>query len=515
MALMMIVTKKIDEKVTDGVVVYNDEDGDGFGNLIPFYVCPSDVEANQVETTGDCDDTNLEINPDADDICDGIDNNCSGDESDAIDAMPYVSDNDGDGYPAEEEPVSSCLTRPGTILYDSNQEKDCDDSDALRYPNQTEICDGIDNDCDGDIDAADSVLPADFNQSYYVDTDGDGYGIGDVIEDCLALEEGYSSIDGDCDDSNANKTPNIPEVCDGIDNDCDGDIDDSPADGIFAYIDEDGDGYGTEEQTAIVCSIGDGFSDTLGDCDDNNPNVNNFKEETIDTEDNDCDGLTDCDDDELWALDECVDACYTQELMSDLDISVTTSIADLNDRFTNTCSSSSFGDAAYHWTAPKEGCYTFDARGSASYSIEILEENCAGDPITDAATGEPLCSTSDVINTNLSSGESIVIVLDKTSSWSSSDFELEIYECVESNCNDGLDDDSDGLTDCDDDECAMDLACLPQSCPSLDLEDIEGENVFSGSLTNATVDKFRCQLFFTREKMWLLHGQHHLMVVRR
>ena len=140
----------------------------------------------------DCDDTNLEINPDADDICDGIDNNCSGDESDA-DAMLYVSDNDRDGYPAEEDPVSSCETRLGTILYDSNQGKDCDDNDALRYPNQTEICDGIDNDCDGDIDAADSVLPEDFNQSYYVDTDGDGYGIGDVIEGCLALEEGYLS----------------------------------------------------------------------------------------------------------------------------------------------------------------------------------------------------------------------------------------------------------------------------------------------------------------------------------
>ena len=95
-----------------------------------------------------------------------------------------------------------------------------------------------------------------------------------------------------------------------------------------------------------------------------------------------------------------------------------------------------------------------------------------------------------MINTNLSSGESVVIVLDKTSSWSSSDFELEIYECVESNYNDGLDDDSDGLTDCDDDECAMDLVCLPQSCPSLDLEDVEGENVYSGSLTNATVDNF-------------------------
>ena len=142
------------------------------------------MEANQVESTGDCDDTNLEINPDADDICDGIDNNCSGDESDATDAMSYVSDNDGDGYPAEEEP-RFLFNTTRTILYDSNQEKDCDDSDALRYPNQTEICDGIDNDCDGDIDAADSVLPADFNQSYYVDTDGDGYGMEMLLKTVL------------------------------------------------------------------------------------------------------------------------------------------------------------------------------------------------------------------------------------------------------------------------------------------------------------------------------------------
>ena len=46
---------------------------------------------------GDCDDSTIDVNPDQDETCDGIDNNCSGDESDASDTMMYYIDSDGDG----------------------------------------------------------------------------------------------------------------------------------------------------------------------------------------------------------------------------------------------------------------------------------------------------------------------------------------------------------------------------------------------------------------------------------
>ena len=104
-------------------------------------------------------------------------------------------DNDGDGY-----------TEP---------EGDCDDSDASIYPGAAEVCDGIDNDCDGEIDEG-------VTNPYYEDADGDGYGLSTVgpVMTC-SPPAGYVSNNLDCDDSDASKYPGAVEVCDGIDNDCD------------------------------------------------------------------------------------------------------------------------------------------------------------------------------------------------------------------------------------------------------------------------------------------------------
>ncbi|QDG51164.1 hypothetical protein FIV42_10570 [Persicimonas caeni] len=83
-----------------------------------------------------------------------------------------------------------------------------------------EICDGIDNDCDGEVDedATDTT-------TYYTDQDDDGYG-----DDATAVEACEQPADtittgGDCDDSDAAINPDADEVCDGVDNDCDGDVD--------------------------------------------------------------------------------------------------------------------------------------------------------------------------------------------------------------------------------------------------------------------------------------------------
>ncbi len=96
---------------------------------------------------GDCDDSDALVHPDADELCDGIDNNCDRqiDEASAIDAPSWFLDDDGDGWGGEET-VSACQQPAGT----AEQGGDCDDDDALVYPGAEEIpCNGILESCSG------------------------------------------------------------------------------------------------------------------------------------------------------------------------------------------------------------------------------------------------------------------------------------------------------------------------------------------------------------------------------
>ena len=167
----------------------------------------------------DCDDLDPDVNPGAPEVCNGIDDDCSG-------LIDDPGDGDGDGYDA-------CL--------------DCDDTDPFIYPGAAEAHDGVDNDCSGLADEP-------------WDQDGDG----------------WSEAMGDCDDADGDNAPDIPEFCDDQDNDCDGEVDEG--------FDEDGDGYTT-------CG---------GDCDDSDPSIHPGAEEICDGADSDCDGvvLDDFDQDE-------------------------------------------------------------------------------------------------------------------------------------------------------------------------------------------------------------------------
>ena len=133
-------------------------------------------------------------------------------------------------------------------------------------------------------DCADPIL-------YSIDADGDGFGSTNYqVESCEGAPSGYVEDDTDCDDLEAGVFPGAAEVCNGVDDDCDGEADEGLELALF-YADEDGDGYGTDAATAEYCSAPEGWASDADDCDDGDPAVSPAAEELCgDGVDNDCDG---------------------------------------------------------------------------------------------------------------------------------------------------------------------------------------------------------------------------------
>jgi hypothetical protein len=241
-----------------GVTWYVDSDGDGYGDAsITTQSCTQ--PAGYVANGDDCDDTTSSINPGETETCNGTDNNCSGDESDAVDMATWYLDSDSDGYGDALTTTQSC-TQPSGYVANGN---DCDDSSSLIHPGAVETCDGIDNNCSGDeTDAADAV-------TWYVDSDGDGYGDASITTQSCTQPAGYVANGDDCDDTTSSINPGETETCNGTDNNCSGDESDA-VDIATWYLDADGDGLGVLLSDSTACTQPAGFvSDSTDLCDDN------------------------------------------------------------------------------------------------------------------------------------------------------------------------------------------------------------------------------------------------------
>lgn len=205
-----------DGTIDDGLTAntfYADTDGDTYGdpnNSTTACAAPP----GYVGDNTDCDDTNSDVHPGASESCNGIDDNCDGVIDDGLDANTFYLDGDGDTYGDPNNSITACAAPPGYV----GNSGDCDDSNSTINPDATEVCDGVDNDCDTETD--DGVLT-----TFFFDNDGDGYGNPSNETEACSLPSGYVENDDDCDDDNASVNPDATEVCDGVDNNCSGQAD--------------------------------------------------------------------------------------------------------------------------------------------------------------------------------------------------------------------------------------------------------------------------------------------------
>ncbi|MEW6217924.1 MAG: DUF2341 domain-containing protein [Thermodesulfobacteriota bacterium] len=239
---------------TTAITYYQDADSDSYGNPAVSQAACS-APAGHVTDSTDCDDANPEINPatswykdgDQDRYSDGtflaqctdpgadyylaIDlaapsGDCNDHDPALHPATIWHKDTDGDGY-SDGGRRSQCLD-PGPIYYRAAEltavSGDCDDSNAAIKPGATEVCDGKDNDCDGETDEGFAA-----DHTYFRDADGDGDGdAASPLATCQAgAPAGYVATSTDCSDTNAAVNPGATESCNGVDDNCNGQVDDA------------------------------------------------------------------------------------------------------------------------------------------------------------------------------------------------------------------------------------------------------------------------------------------------
>jgi len=299
--------------------------------------CDPDDDADGFPDDGDCDPLDKMVYPGAPEMCDCKDNNCDGNadegytdtDGDGI-ADCCEDDTDGDGVP---NAIDNCpyVENPDQVNTDGDLQGDAcdadDDNDGVideldcapqqvkAYPNAPEICDGVDNDCDGTVDNGYPDLDQD-GEANCVDPDDDGDSVADVVDKCPFIPDplqwdtdgdgfgdacdGDDDGDGDfdlidCEPLNAEVHHQATEFCNGKDDNCNQVIDEPGSMGCMElYPDFDEDGFGSAGDMQCLCTLEPPYESFQGgDCDDDNEAVNPLVSEVCNGKDDNCDELVD------------------------------------------------------------------------------------------------------------------------------------------------------------------------------------------------------------------------------
>jgi hypothetical protein len=309
---------------------YQDADGDGYsnGNMIIQCANPAGYKiASELKvTSGDCNDSSAAVNPEAVEVCDGVDNNCNAQVDEGISSTPTTC---GTGACASTgilqctngQMVDTCTAKAaqtegpvGDPTCSDGQDNDCNGlTDAADPKCGGSVVACIDKDGDGygangsplcsnstAIDCNDKNSREHPDQTWYKDADGDGYSNGKMIVQCKR-PRGYKSASelkatsGDCKDSKSKIHPGAREICDGIDNNCDGQIDEGVKKTF--YRDADKDGYGNPSVSVQSCKKPSGYVKNNTDCNDSSSKIKPHAAEICgDNIDQNCNGLIDCSD---------------------------------------------------------------------------------------------------------------------------------------------------------------------------------------------------------------------------